>query len=199
MTATTTPLEQHTPRLPRLRRATNRLRAAVALAVVWVEAWPPLMATAAVAAHHRHPTHPAVVGCAALTLAILWRAWSTGALTQNVCDTINVLVRLSWRNRAVTTWQMPHLIEVNTHRPLSIPRAVDQWRVEGWRAVPADHMEIVIRPNDSQGSEAFIERVGDWCARRFGFEHVEILPWHRSTNCLSITMTGRSIPDHVGS
>jgi hypothetical protein len=176
----TSALEAKDARLPRLRRTINRARATTALVAVWAEVWPLPLATAAVAAH-QGPLTLALVGCAAL---ITHRAWRTGALAKNVTDTIAVAVRLGWRNHELTTWQLPHLIAVNAHDPVGIRAAWTGRKIEGRHNVPAHRLELVVRPNDSQGFPGWDERIGDWCARRYGF---------------SITLSGRSIPDYVGS
>lgn len=197
-TTTTTALEPKTVRLPRLRRSINRARTAVTLAYVWVEVWPAALVTTMVGAHYTPTSAPAV--CAALvTLAIWWRAHATGALAANVTDTISALVHCGWRNAEMVTWQLPHLISVRTHDPIGPRSAWRARRIEGRHAVPAKRMELVVRPNDSQGAEAWAERFGDWIARHYGFESVDILPWPESTNCLSITLSARTIPAYVGS
>jgi hypothetical protein len=199
MTATTTTaLEQRDPRAPRLRRTIHRARTTATLAQVWVEMWPTPLATLAAAAHYG-PTSPTVVGCAALTAAQWARSIANGAATKNVSDTIAAFVRLGWRQRELAVWQQPHLIAVHVHRPVGPRAAWAGWRTEGATSIPAQRVELVVRPNDSQGSEQWIHKFGDWCARHYGFEQVDVLPWHQSTNCVSITLSSRAIPDHVGS
>jgi len=198
MTATTTALEQRDPRAPRLRRTIHRARTAATLAQVWVEMWPTPLVTLAVAAHYG-PTSPAVVGCAALTVAQWARSITNGAAAKNVTDTIAAFVRLGWRQRELVVWQQPHLIAVHVHQAHGPKAAWAGWRTEGAANIPAQRVELVVRPNDSQGSEQWIHKFADWCARHYGFEQVDVLPWTESTNCVSITLSSRAIPDHVGS
>ena len=175
MTATTTALEQRDPRAPRLRRTIHRARTAATLAQVWVEMWPTPLVTLAAAAHYG-PTSPAVVGCAALTVAQWARSITNGAAAKNVTDTIAAFVRLGWRQRELVVWQQPHLIAVHVHQAHGPKAAWTGWRTEGAANIREQRVELVVRPNDSQGFPGWDERIGDWCARRYGFENVKKYP-----------------------
>lgn len=191
----TTALEAKDARLPRLRRNINRLRAGAAFVAVWAEVWPLPLATIAVAAH-RSPLTLLLVGCTAL---ITWRAWRTGALAKNITDTIATIVRLDWRNREIDTWQLPHLIAVRVSHPVALRDLRRLWRYEGRHSIPAEHAELVVRPNNSQGSPEWEDRFCQWASRRYGFESYTVLPAPESINCLSVTLRRRAIPDYVGS
>lgn len=196
-TTTTTALETRTTRAPRTRKTIHTHRAAIKLVWVWIEAWPPIVATIAAAARYG-PTNPSTLLVAGGAALILTRAWSTGALHKNITDTIATVVRWDWRCRNIDTWQLPHLIAVNVAHPIRLRDWPTLIRIEGRTSIPADRCELVIRPNDSQGSEQWEHRFADWAARRYGYEAAQSLPSTESLNCVSLTLTRRAIPDLVG-
>jgi hypothetical protein len=198
-TATTTALEDRTTPLRTPRQIALTLRTTLTLIWVWVEVWPPLLATTYAAGHYGTLLHPFVVAGGLVTLTIWARAWRTGALAKNVTDTLAARVWLDWRKRELDTWQLAHLLHVRVADPLGPKSMWTLFRMEGRRSVPARTMEVTVRPNDSQGTPEWEARFTDYITRRYGFEGAFALPSPESINCLSITLSARAIPDRVWS
>ncbi len=201
MTTTATALNQDTaqPRNPAWALIHN-LRTTARLTWCWIELWPLSLAIASTAGPLTTLSPPTPGQWAGLLFAIVVtiKYWRTGAYTKNVTDTLAITAERRWRRLELADPTIPHLIHIQVTGRLPWR---DTWRIlriEGPRAIPAQLMTITVRPTlTAKNDDQFRDWLENWARRRYGYQSSRAGVSHVSANLIDVTLTQRTIPDHV--